>query len=254
MRSIKLIIVLLFTLCLVGCGSKEEEHEHEFRKGICECGEIKEGYYEITFKTDGGSKVKKQIVKKGNLVTKPNNPTKEGYTFFGWYYNNELYNFNTEVSKDITLNAKWVILDSVKPAIFTEGTNVEVYANVGNTDQCSFNIPLGGDNLIGPGTSGKIELNLYNVDSYQIEAKLDYEFDYDVFEFSYHEDFSNFRNDINDLGIVTVYLEANSSPGTFTIYWRLPFNSADSSLGETIITDNLILTVNLEIVSRSEAR
>lgn len=63
--------------------------------------------YTVTFESDGGSAVSKQTVEEGKTATKPSNPTKDGYTFIGWYYNDAQYNFNTKVNSDITLTAKW---------------------------------------------------------------------------------------------------------------------------------------------------
>ena len=63
--------------------------------------------YSVTFDTAGGSAIPSLTVKEGETITKPNDPTKEGYTFIGWYYNDTLYNFSTEVTSDVTLAAKW---------------------------------------------------------------------------------------------------------------------------------------------------
>ena len=75
-----------------------------FLTTACSCSKIK---YTITYDTDGGSVVEKETVEKGSKATIPVDPTKEGYTFKGWYTNDVLYDFNTEVTKDITLSAKW---------------------------------------------------------------------------------------------------------------------------------------------------
>ena len=66
--------------------------------------------YTVTFVTGGGSAVNPQTVCDGDIVFKPANPKKEGFTFEGWYADEactELYNFRTPVTKDITLYAKW---------------------------------------------------------------------------------------------------------------------------------------------------
>ncbi len=65
--------------------------------------------YTVVFNTDGGSNVASLKVEKDGKVTKPSNPTKENYTFDGWYYNGELYDFNTKVTKDIILEARWTL-------------------------------------------------------------------------------------------------------------------------------------------------
>ena len=64
----------------------------------------------MTFDSNGGSAVTTQTVKESEQATKPTAPTKTGYTFKGWYTDAELttvYDFNTPVTKDITLYAKW---------------------------------------------------------------------------------------------------------------------------------------------------
>lgn len=68
-------------------------------------------YVEVTFDTDEGSTVPKQTIPAGDKAVQPANPTKEDYVFNGWYSDAELtefYNFNTPVTEDITLYAKWV--------------------------------------------------------------------------------------------------------------------------------------------------
>ena len=41
--------------------------------------------YTVTFNVNGGSSVSAQSVETGKLVTKPVDPTREGYIFAGWY-------------------------------------------------------------------------------------------------------------------------------------------------------------------------
>lgn len=69
--------------------------------------------YTVTFSVDGGSEVTAQTVESGNLATEPVDPTKEGYTFEGWYGDaglTTLYDFNTPVTAAITLYAKWTLV------------------------------------------------------------------------------------------------------------------------------------------------
>ena len=66
--------------------------------------------YTVKFDSNGGSNVKDKIVKRNSVVKAPEFPTKEGYTFAGWYTDKELttaYNFDTPVTKGFTLYAKW---------------------------------------------------------------------------------------------------------------------------------------------------
>lgn len=65
----------------------------------------------VTFDTNGGSVISKQIVENGKTVSAPANPTKAEYKFDNWYIDaglTELYDFNTKVTSDITLYAKWI--------------------------------------------------------------------------------------------------------------------------------------------------
>lgn len=70
----------------------------------------KEISYTVGFDTQGGSKVETAAVVEGSKVTVPADPTKAGYKFAGWYADKEYtkaYDFNTPVTKDVTLFAKW---------------------------------------------------------------------------------------------------------------------------------------------------
>ena len=63
--------------------------------------------YKVTFNSDGGTKVAQQFIEEGKVASMPTNPKKNGYTFVEWQLNGKKYNFNTQVTKDITLKAKW---------------------------------------------------------------------------------------------------------------------------------------------------
>ena len=67
----------------------------------------KDKEYTITFDSDGGSIIEDQIIKKGELVSKPEDPEKEDYLFLHWNYNDLEYDFSSEVTTDMTLKAVW---------------------------------------------------------------------------------------------------------------------------------------------------
>lgn len=71
-----------------------------------------ETYYDVTFDSNGGSNVSNQKVKEGNIVTKPEDPKKEGYTFLGWYLDDEEFDFDQKVLNNITLTAKWELKET----------------------------------------------------------------------------------------------------------------------------------------------
>lgn len=61
----------------------------------------------VTFYNDEGSKISEQMVEVGKTVTKPNDPTKEGYIFVEWLLDNNSFNFDTKVVSDIKLIASF---------------------------------------------------------------------------------------------------------------------------------------------------
>ena len=65
-------------------------------------------YHTVIFDSDGGSAVESVEVEDGKKATEPTAPVKEGYTFLGWYLDDNKWDFNEQtVTKDITLTAKW---------------------------------------------------------------------------------------------------------------------------------------------------
>lgn len=67
------------------------------------------GGIKVSFETGEGSKVDFQTTADGKLV-KPADPTREGYTFGGWFTDEactQAYDFSTPVTADLTLYAKW---------------------------------------------------------------------------------------------------------------------------------------------------
>jgi len=63
--------------------------------------------YNVSFDTNGGNAVSSQTVEENNKVVKPTDPTKEGYIFVEWILNSATYDFNSVVTKDLVLTAKW---------------------------------------------------------------------------------------------------------------------------------------------------
>lgn len=67
--------------------------------------------YTVTFEANGGSDVDPQKVVSGQTATEPAAPTRDGYTFGGWYTDESLrtaYDFETPVTGDLTLYARWI--------------------------------------------------------------------------------------------------------------------------------------------------
>ena len=100
--------------------------------------------YNVTFVTNEGSNIDPVIVEAGSKVKKPGDPTKEGFVFDAWYEDITLttkFDFNTPITNNTTLYAKW----NAKPVVvhtifFGEGGT---YAVDFETDDGENQGPLG---------------------------------------------------------------------------------------------------------------
>lgn len=64
-------------------------------------------YFTVHFDTDKGSRIESVIVEKGKAVSRPNDPTKEGYVFVEWQLDGKGYDFEDVINNEITLKAIW---------------------------------------------------------------------------------------------------------------------------------------------------
>ena len=112
------IIVLIFSILLsnfmpfINVKAEKENPENE---------------YLVTFNSNGGSNIESQTVTNGETIVRPNDPTKEGYTFVNWYLDYELtpeFDFATTISENVTLYAKWNV---IKPVINISGNKLTEY-------------------------------------------------------------------------------------------------------------------------------
>ena len=90
---------------------------------------VKSQAHRVKFDARGGSATGDQTPASGSTVTKPADPTREGYTFGGWYTDEactKAYDFSAAVTADMTLYAKWT-----KNAV-TPGGNGGSGSNGGN--------------------------------------------------------------------------------------------------------------------------
>ena len=71
----------------------------------------------VTYQTNGGSEIPAQMTQYGELLTKPEDPIREGYHLEGWYTDIDLqkeWNFETDtVQGNMTLYAKWAEGDPI---------------------------------------------------------------------------------------------------------------------------------------------
>ncbi len=85
--------------------------------------------YTVRFDSQKGTEVSAKEVEKGKKVAKPEDPTREGYIFKGWYKEagcTNAWNFDTDVvDKDLTLFAKW----EAKPVVVVHKVYFHLTAN-----------------------------------------------------------------------------------------------------------------------------
>lgn len=75
-----------------------------------------EPVYEVSFDLNGADLAEQadsdayddQQVKKGEIVTRPADPVREGYTFAGWTRADSPFHFGTGITADTTLKARWI--------------------------------------------------------------------------------------------------------------------------------------------------
>jgi len=94
-KALLIVLVMIISIGLYGCNNNTQ---------------VVDVTYTITFDTNGGSIVSSVSVDNGDTLTLPANPTKDGYTFEGWYLDPELatsFDTNGAILSDLTLYAKW---------------------------------------------------------------------------------------------------------------------------------------------------
>ncbi|MDY3929774.1 MAG: S-layer homology domain-containing protein, partial [Clostridia bacterium] len=120
--------------------------------------------YTVKFETNGGSKVSSKTVTRNTAVAEPTAPTKDGYTFDGWYSDKELktsYDFSAKVTKSFTLYAKWTEKETepdkpTEPVEPTEPTDPEwenLFTDVSENDWFYGNVKFANENGLMCGTT-----------------------------------------------------------------------------------------------------
>ncbi len=105
-----IIVIIIFFLLVRGCTNK---------------------IYTVTFDSSGGSIIESIKVRKNEKINMPTDPKKKGYSFVGWYYENKLFDFNTKITKDMTLKAHWTKSD-------LELNSTSINLMVGSSDKIEF--------------------------------------------------------------------------------------------------------------------
>ena len=98
--------------------------------------------YTVTYNSNGGSKVSSSKVYYNQEVSKPNDPSKAGYIFAGWYKDSNFENkfsFLTSIKKNTTLYARWVTeKPNTHDVTFVSGFNIDpIIVEVPNGEKVS---------------------------------------------------------------------------------------------------------------------
>ena len=91
MKKLFLLILLLIPL-LFNVSCNDEENKEVIT-------------YTVSFVND--DILEEVTVTENEKVSKPVDPVKDGFEFIGWYLNDELFNFESPITSNITLNAKY---------------------------------------------------------------------------------------------------------------------------------------------------
>jgi uncharacterized repeat protein (TIGR02543 family) len=97
--------------------------------------------FTVAFNSNGGSAVPSQTVNYGSAATKPANPTRIGYTFAPWELSGSEYNFSTPVTNNITLTAKWDIINYTITYNYKDGTPIPPLTSSYNIESGTISLP-----------------------------------------------------------------------------------------------------------------
>ncbi len=119
-------------------GADWDENQQQFIKEI--------SFSTVNYDSDGGSVVASESVIMGTLFTEPAEPTKEGYEFRGWWFDDKsaperkgwyVFDGKPEVLAEITLTAKWA---EVVDDVVLDGDNQTFYLESGNDVSIRWNM------------------------------------------------------------------------------------------------------------------
>ena len=251
MNTIKIIFILLLTICIVSCSANtdKESHYHEFEDHKCSCGKIEDNYFLVTFKSEGGSIVDNQIVEQGDCIEEPEIPVKEGYDFDGWYFEDQVFDFTNEVTCNLILTARWLIEGNSYEIIKGNGNEqkVNVYLRDCN-EPFDIAIKLHIDNTIcAPGSNGKIEINYINLTNVLLQVKLTFDCPIEVIDFYSNEDLTD-KLDLTEELSKRLELSFDETE-TLVIYWKWRFELDSSDNEDTLIglnPESLVLLITNE--------
>jgi uncharacterized repeat protein (TIGR02543 family) len=191
--------------------------------------------YTISFDSNGGSAVAPITQDYNTAVTAPADPTKTGYSFTGWYSDQELttaYTFTTMPAEDITLYAQWTASDidiTINPDagedttgsaynLTSEDLDLLVASDSSTTTTTAHLTPTDGTDTTGSGTYTLIQSDL---DELHSSDNSKYMTD-DTWDYQYSD------NDRLEFGFGDIPTDAISVSAGITLEWRRT-NSIDEA-------------------------
>lgn len=105
----------------------------------------------VHFDVAGGSEVEDIEIAKGTAIIAPFAPTRNGYTFKGWYLNGAEYEFGSAVEEDITLVAQWEPNGETERPVTNTGSSNSSSTNSSQTQPSVDNNPAQDNTSSGTG-------------------------------------------------------------------------------------------------------
>lgn len=185
--------------------------------------------FAVIFNTNGGSYVKTQYVVKNNKAVKPTNPTKTGYIFAGWELNGNIYNFNTPITENTILKAKWIIANQKSTSYNYYSTNVYSVKNI----SCNDKTVKTTDTLLIPSKIKNYKnVEIFSVDYVRnINTQTDLKMYYDLRSITFTNNSATDKYDINSFGSLN-YIDLSHNGNNIT--WSAKVNNiCQNSINET---------------------
>ncbi|MBQ6018071.1 MAG: InlB B-repeat-containing protein [Clostridiales bacterium] len=139
--------------------------------------------FTVTFDTNGGSEIESQQVNNGGTAKEPKDPTKDGFTFGGWYEDatfTAVFDFAMPITADVKVYAKWEEIEAEQPAFkdakTVNGVTVTVSAPEGVFPKGSYlsveSVPVSAQSMMNEAVENERDANANVAVSYTFDIKV----------------------------------------------------------------------------------